>query len=299
MWPPNWGYYYWLSIHAGARAYRQKVLSEEETNGVDLFFKSLCPTLPCPACSLHCMDHISESPTRFENGDALWKYTVDFHNTVNKRTHKLELTYEDAEKRLSETLEKYKGETFLLEYWHVLLFSSMIFTRTPEACLEEERTVFVNLLRGSCYVFPFTHQFDSRRMLLDIVHRSSENINTKEDAIRLVNSMFNQTCTLFGFLPQTKEEFLQGFYQKFNHKQHLELIRAHQIREEDHAKMMALQAEMQTLRHSEDWHGRFWAVVILDIGLALLFLVWIISTRMLKKKKIGYDPIPNQRAAAF
>jgi hypothetical protein len=169
----------------------------------------------------------------------------------------------------------------------------MIFTRTPEACSEEDRNTLLNLLRGACYVLPFTHHFDSRRILLDVIDQASANIKTKDDAIELVSRMFNQTCVVFGFPPQTKEELLQGFYQKFNHKQHLQLIRAHQIREEDHAKMMALQAEMQTLRHVGDWHGRFWTIVIADIVLILCFLIWMVARRLsrIRQTKIGRDPI--------
>lgn len=302
MWPPNWGYYYWLLIHAGAKSYGSRVLSESEKAGVDLFFKSLCLGLPCPSCGLHCSDYVSASPALFEYGHTFWRYTVDFHNAVNKRTHKLELSEEEATKCLYDTLTKYQGQTFLVEYWHVLLYSALVFSRTPESCSSEDRSSLLNLFTGACYVLPFAHEFNSRASLLDVISNEGPRISNKDDAVSLVVRMFNRTCVDFGVIPQTKDELLQGFYQKFNHKQHLQLIRAHQIREEDHAKMMALQSEMQGLRDVGDWRYRFWGVVIANIVFTLVILVWIVTSRLLKRKKKRatlHDSISRGRTVAL
>jgi len=69
------------------------------------FFQALSSLLLCPGCSVHCYDYITKNPPPLNTDqpiDTLFNYTIDFHNSVNKRLNKLELTYAEAKKHIYE-----------------------------------------------------------------------------------------------------------------------------------------------------------------------------------------------------
>ncbi len=289
MWPPLWGYYYWWFIHSAAKAYGSRDLTDDEQQGVKRFFEALCGgLLPCPACGLHCLDHLSADPLKLSNGTEFWKYTVDFHNAVNKRTHKLQVTYEEAEAMLAKSLDRFGGPTKVQDFWHILLFACMIFTRTPDECLSDEREALIKLVDGACFMFPFTQDNQELRgRMLQFVHDNRASVVGKETAVQLVLNLFNHTAAEIGVFPMTKEEFVQGFFSKFNHKEHLSLVRSHQIREEDHIKMTALQEELVNTRDQRNWQAMFWASATVNVCAALfLFFIYV----YIKRRKLRVAP---------
>jgi hypothetical protein len=124
-------------------------------------------------------------------------------------------------------------------------------------------------------------------------------LTTREKALETITNMHNTVCNEFGIVPQTTDEAKALFMKNFDNTNYSKLIRAHQIREEDHIKMKALQTEINGLKKKhisnntsndcEDntqWKN---ATIALSVILALLFLIlitWCIQKRFnyLKQK---------------
>jgi hypothetical protein len=76
----------------------------------------LCKYLPCPPCSHHCSEYMKDHKPEIHDGDAYWKFVFEFHNFVNKRTSKYELTDEEAVSHTEQYLKlHYKKYTELLQ----------------------------------------------------------------------------------------------------------------------------------------------------------------------------------------
>ena len=76
--------------------------STERQKSMESLLSNLCVNLPCPGCSVHCSEYVIKHPPRTSSRDDLKKWAVDFHNAVNKRTGKRELSYKEAEDKLRE-----------------------------------------------------------------------------------------------------------------------------------------------------------------------------------------------------
>jgi hypothetical protein len=265
-WPPAWGYIFWNYIHASAKSYEGIDIPPETSKQIKIFLEKTCRLLPCPACSLHCVKHVSQHQPFFETGENFWKYTVDFHNTVNKRTGKIEFSYEEADMQANLRLKPYDLSTkdmpraFLQEYWNVLLHTTFTVSQTPDSFTQVEKDTLLEYLKASCYTVPFSmfeieNNDDEKR--LTIRHEMlaylnvDENLDfsTRDKAFLTVTNLHNSVCKHFHVFPRTSEEMKTLFMASYENKNYIELVRAHQIREEDHAKMLDLQKELKDLRH--------------------------------------------------
>ena len=101
MYPPLWGPELWNTLHLMAFTYPIKPDAPRQEH-MRQFLKNVCPNLPCPGCGLHCKIYMDRTPPALQSRDALKKWMCDFHNEVNKRTGKRELTYEEADQVLKE-----------------------------------------------------------------------------------------------------------------------------------------------------------------------------------------------------
>ena len=58
--------------------------------------------LPCEICKVHATHYIDDIKKQLDiicsGRDSLFKWSVDFHNSVNKRNNKKEISYEEAYK---------------------------------------------------------------------------------------------------------------------------------------------------------------------------------------------------------
>lgn len=99
MYPPIWGPHVWTTIHLMAFSYPDHPTQERQKSMTD-FLTNLCVNLPCPGCSIHCGNYVKENVPNVSSRDLFKKWAYDFHNTVNKRTGKRELTYSEAEETL-------------------------------------------------------------------------------------------------------------------------------------------------------------------------------------------------------
>lgn len=102
--PSHWGPLWWPHIHSVGMTFKESRTEDEEIYAS--YFRGLPATLPCPGCRLHCIEYLTSHPPPVSGNagtDALWKWTVDFHNAVNSRKEKREFSYEEAEKHWKES----------------------------------------------------------------------------------------------------------------------------------------------------------------------------------------------------
>lgn len=69
-------------------------LEKKKKDVIDLLH-ALAKALPCVHCSKHMVQYLKRYPPQ---ESSLLKWSVDFHNDVNRRTNKPMLTYEEAKK---------------------------------------------------------------------------------------------------------------------------------------------------------------------------------------------------------
>lgn len=91
-----WGKYTWYMFHTIAERLNDTFY---ENNYKDIYHFVLytCDNLPCPYCREHAMKYLKQNIkveylTKKEN---FKRFLFNFHNTVNKRTNKSEIQYEE------------------------------------------------------------------------------------------------------------------------------------------------------------------------------------------------------------
>jgi len=99
--PKYWGSRYWFVLHNASVNYPLKA-SLTEQQGMKGFILGIPVTLPCEKCKPHAqafiMKYIDSLDIICNGRENLFKFFVDFHNTVNYRLGKPILTYEQAYK---------------------------------------------------------------------------------------------------------------------------------------------------------------------------------------------------------
>lgn len=99
--PQVWGPAYWFTLHNGAARYPIKAspLCAERMKG---FILGMQVMIPCEKCTDHATAHIEANWCRIDEivsgRQQLFNFFVDFHNRVNSRYGKPEMSYEDAYK---------------------------------------------------------------------------------------------------------------------------------------------------------------------------------------------------------
>ncbi len=97
MEPKIWGKYIWTSIHIIALGYPDKPTQEDKEN-YKKFFIDLWKVIPCYKCSKNYQKHFEELPidNYLDDNMSLFRWTVEFHNIVNKELGKREWTFEET-----------------------------------------------------------------------------------------------------------------------------------------------------------------------------------------------------------
>lgn len=99
--PHIWGPSFWFTLHNGAVRYPIKASSicAEMMKG---FILGMPVMIPCEKCQDHATAHIEANWHRLDEivsgRDKLFNFFVDFHNRVNRRYNKPEMSYQDAYK---------------------------------------------------------------------------------------------------------------------------------------------------------------------------------------------------------
>lgn len=109
MYPPIFGPILWDGLHLMAFSYPDTPSKQRQESFQDML-KNMAENLPCPGCSLHFGKYLEQHPCQTESKDKLKKWLHKFHNTVNLRTGKREMTEEEAE-------ERFKEKYFTREHW--------------------------------------------------------------------------------------------------------------------------------------------------------------------------------------
>ena len=68
-------------------------LGKKQKEVIDMLY-SLAKALPCSRCSHHMINYLNRFPPH--QASNLFQWSVDFHNDVNKRIEKKELSYQEA-----------------------------------------------------------------------------------------------------------------------------------------------------------------------------------------------------------
>lgn len=97
--PEVWGPSFWFSLHNGAARYpiNASPICAERMKG---FILGIPFILPCEKCADHATAHIENNYRRLDDivsgRQKLFNFFCDFHNYVNKRYNKPEMSYQDA-----------------------------------------------------------------------------------------------------------------------------------------------------------------------------------------------------------
>ena len=99
--PNIWGPPLWFTLHNTAIKY-PVIASPLYTSNMKNFINSIPYILPCEKCKVHAINYIDTIKDELDyicNGrENLFKFFVDFHNSVNKRNNKKEISYDEAYK---------------------------------------------------------------------------------------------------------------------------------------------------------------------------------------------------------
>jgi len=196
-------------------------------------------------------------PPRFSTGEQYWQFTVDFHNKVNERVNRLQVSNLEAEKALNDMLKPFAldldhlEDAFLTYFWSVLFFTTFTFSISPETPSDDEKKNYTTFITDFCYIVPFSFkETPESRLVRDIMldYISKMNFDTRDKAFESIVGLHNSICMHFGQFPKTVAEMKEEFGKIFDAKSSIEIARSSQMRDEDHKKMMELQQESIQLK---------------------------------------------------
>ena len=97
--PIVWGPKLWFFMHTIALNFPNNP-SFEEIKNYESFFENLKYIIPCDKCRLHYSQRLSANPVSkyLTDSNALFIYTIDLHNEVNKSLGKRIYSYEEVAK---------------------------------------------------------------------------------------------------------------------------------------------------------------------------------------------------------
>ena len=101
-----WGPHFWTVMHTVAFSFSDNPTLQER-QAAHNFFTSLQHLLPCPKCRRHCQENLSKTPPDTTNRDTLSRWSVNFHNEVNKCLNKPIKTYEEVRPMYEQQYQSY------------------------------------------------------------------------------------------------------------------------------------------------------------------------------------------------
>lgn len=103
--PRAWGPAFWFTLHNGASKYPLSAsnITKERMKG---YIIGIPVMIPCAVCQIHACNFIDQHKSNLDDicsgRDKLFAFFVKFHNKVNQRYNKPEMSVEDAYKLYSE-----------------------------------------------------------------------------------------------------------------------------------------------------------------------------------------------------
>ena len=99
--PETWGPAFWFSMHNGASSYPKKA-SPIWRERMKSFIQGIPVMVPCEKCADHACAYIEKRKDDLDevvkNNENLFVFFVEFHNFVNSRLGKSQMSLEDARK---------------------------------------------------------------------------------------------------------------------------------------------------------------------------------------------------------
>ena len=121
MKPEIWGKHLWFSLHFIALDFPEDP-STEDVRHFKSFYENLHQVIPCYNCSINYIKHLYDRPLELsdlKNTKALFKWTVDIHNIVNKELNKSQMSLDAAWEFYNDPdnfIEKKKADTVTMYY---------------------------------------------------------------------------------------------------------------------------------------------------------------------------------------
>jgi len=235
----------------------------------------------------------------------MWRDDIRFHNLVNHETMKLQVTDEEAEAMLIQNLKDRVPNAqvtdlhsiFLFEFWIPLYLAAVNHSSTRlEMIKENQIPPMQDFVRCSIYMFPFlTDAAELRQQLLDRV--GVLDFSDSEKARASILDLYNAACGSFGMPTLTQQEIEAKMSRAV--AQWPDLVRADQIRQEDHKKMLDLQKELHQRQNleteaSSSTNGWKIATIILTALLSVCILLMVVSYILYRLGgRIPFCPVPG------
>lgn len=275
--PAFFGRFFWYNIHLIAQNYdsfeveRQKNYKinqfiHTQTYKLDkssvrddvypfkTFLKLICGNLPCPGCSIHANQYIIRHDPN-ESKDQEFAYTVEFHNSVNKRTSKISLSLEEARKHTNDTIQLKKEQYALSQpklqipvcedFWTMLIIIAYTYSSDPESASTSEQIDMFDVLKYCLLLHPST------RTILDQISLSSIcNFQSRVTTLQSLLNIHNQIARLItSEVPLGLQEFLNHLHKHINYQEVVKFDYFVESRNRDHQSMLQLQNKVVELQN--------------------------------------------------
>jgi hypothetical protein len=300
-----WGWFVYNWLHVAPLAAQAAGIPFHEWYALFVSaLQVLADYLLCPACVTHFRQYILDHPpTGLKSYEEVFKWTVDFHNSVNVRTGKAQYTVKEAKQMLYDRFQVHMLDVeknpesltgaYLLDYWVLLcLFAPRMIGVDRKESEESQKADFKVFLSCVIRTMPFAHRLtpDGDRVG-DILAAKIEDMNTKDQVTVMdeLLAMYNSQASLFGTMEMTRDSWWKLFYDNTqNPNVEHQIMRTDAQRKEDHKKIMQLQKELAAYKESplrngaivnrtgEDGLDSFEIAVIVIgslVGLLLLYVV--------------------------
>ena len=103
--PAIWGPELWKYLHIISLNYPENP-TYMDINNYNEFYKYLAFTIPCDNCKHHYKKYITNNPPNLTSKNDLVVWTIEFHNSVNKRIGKPTYTIDEAMDLIQASLKK-------------------------------------------------------------------------------------------------------------------------------------------------------------------------------------------------
>ena len=125
--PSIWGPSAWRFLHSVAFTYPPQP-TRTDRQRYKQFFESLCYVLPCPTCCFNFQKELTvfDLDSALESRESLSRWVFDLHSSVNERTGKKIMTYEEVERMYNKLIQYGDNSFSLIDYKPHLLVGSGI-----------------------------------------------------------------------------------------------------------------------------------------------------------------------------
>lgn len=129
MRPDIWGPKFWFVLHTSSFRYPKSPTDEDKKYMKQFLYSMANLTLPCPICRHHMKKYLSDPENGLDealnDGQEYVKFIWKFHNSVNIRTGKPEMSFSDF-KDLYESYERKTDWGIYMEKYSPYIIGAMM-----------------------------------------------------------------------------------------------------------------------------------------------------------------------------